>query len=546
MDEAAGRAQESAPAADIEARQGFVTLSPVPPKAQPVELREIVALLAALVAADFLLYPGGGYAGWGLMVLISPFAVWFGMAHKGGCIRTSAYGALGMALLVGARLIWLGDAPTVILGCAVVAAFCCALGGRRCFPGVTTLWFFTALLSGIWNIFGYANGLRKRARLQNITMGGAVLAPFVALLTFAFIFTMANPVFREWVGSRIGDFFEWIRKCPITLGRVWFWAFVAIVFSGAMRGRLGGEELTRIDRMNESSTAGGPESLSSEFLAARNTLVALIVLFAAYLSFEFVYLWLRPIPKGFQYSAYAHEGAAWLTLALAVATFTLGAIFHGRLAHDPRAGFLERLAWVWSAGNFLLAVAVFHRTQIYVHYNGMSRMRMVALFGIGVVIAGYALVIVMVRKRRNLLWLTRRQLWALAATLCLLAVTPVDWFVTRHNVRRIMAGDLPPSVQIAHHPIGASGICELLPLLACSDLQIREGVKAVLADSEIELRQQVRRFKEVSWTHCQVAAAVALSAMGRHSAEWKAHSGDAAYRSRTLKMFRSYTQKWYD
>lgn len=34
-------------------------------------------------------------------------------------------------------------------------------------------------------------------------------------------------------------------------------------------------------------------------------------------------MWFRPFPTGFHYSGYAHEGAFWLTVALAMATITL-------------------------------------------------------------------------------------------------------------------------------------------------------------------------------------------------------------------------------
>jgi hypothetical protein len=46
------------------------------------------------------------------------------------------------------------------------------------------------------------------------------------------------------------------------------------------------------------------------YVAYRNMLVALILLFTAYLGFEFATLWFRAFPEGFHYSGYAHEGAA--------------------------------------------------------------------------------------------------------------------------------------------------------------------------------------------------------------------------------------------
>ncbi len=45
-----------------------------------------------------------------------------------------------------------------------------------------------------------------------------------------------------------------------------------------------------------------------------------ILIYAVYLAFEFHTLWFRVFPKGFYYSGYAHEGAAWLTIGLVLAT----------------------------------------------------------------------------------------------------------------------------------------------------------------------------------------------------------------------------------
>ena len=72
------------------------------------------------------------------------------------------------------------------------------------------------------------------------------------------------------------------------------------------------------------------------FSACRNTLIAVIVLFAVYLIFEFSTLWFREFPEGFYYSGYAHQGAAWLTVALALATGVLSAVFRTKVVQDAR------------------------------------------------------------------------------------------------------------------------------------------------------------------------------------------------------------------
>ena len=74
-------------------------------------------------------------------------------------------------------------------------------------------------------------------------------------------------------------------------------------------------------------------------VASTKAYVAMLVdlyLFAVYLALQFQTLWFRVFPKGFYYSGYAHDGAAWLSAALALATAALSAIFRGAVLQDPR------------------------------------------------------------------------------------------------------------------------------------------------------------------------------------------------------------------
>lgn len=110
----------------------------------------------------------------------------------------------------------------------------------------------------------------------------------------------------------------------------------------------------------------------------------------------------------FVYSGDAHEGAAWLTVALALATFILSLVFRGSVRCDARLPKLRMLAWAWSLENVLLAFAVYNRLFIYVGFNGMTRMRIVGLFGITAVLVGFVVVLVKIAKNHSFVWLIRR------------------------------------------------------------------------------------------------------------------------------------------
>ena len=117
-----------------------------------------------------------------------------------------------------------------------------------------------------------------------------------------------------------------------------FWGGVAWITIGLIRPYVLPDE-------KDERTVLGPETTRSRFYPAyRNTLYAVVGLFAVYLVFEFQTLWFREFPKGFYYAGYAHQGAAWLTIALGLATLLLSVIFRGCVLTDDRLGSLKRTA----------------------------------------------------------------------------------------------------------------------------------------------------------------------------------------------------------
>jgi hypothetical protein len=260
--------------------------------------------------------------------------------------------------------------------------------------------------------------------------------------------------------------------------------------------------------------------------------------------FEFRTLWFREFPKGFYYAGYAHEGAAWLTASLALATVVLSLIFRGGILRDPRLPRLRRMAWIWSAENLVLAATVYNRLHIYVNFNGMTRMRTVALFGVTAVVAGVILVVWKILHNRDFVWLVRRHLAALAVVVYLFALTPVDALVHTYNVNRVLAGDLAPSVQISVHPINAEGILVLRPLLASDNEIIREGIRAMLADCYVEFARSTREHEQQGWTAFQIAERLVVVRLYATRGDWKQFS-DATKRAAALSRFHEYVYQWY-
>jgi hypothetical protein len=522
-------------------------VAPEEPGARPAGVREIAAVAATVLVFDLWIYRGSGFAGYAAFFAAAAALLLLGSSGK---VRPGATALVGgMVLVLAVRLVWLGNAWLATLGFLLLVAFAMAAKGRR--PYVLDLFLYAAqsLVAGFPAVFGYGRVIDRGGVTVPRTGWLKVLLPLAAVLLFGTVFVLANPDVVEAFtrGFRRSWDFVWnsLSRFSPDAAEVVLWGVVAVVTGGLLRPLIRSHLLAPLSREWWGDTdAEEPLFETSLYPAFRNTLAAVTALFAVYLVFEFRTLWFRTFPKGFYYAGYAHEGAAWLTVALAMTTFVLGAIFRGATMRDPRLPRLRRLAWAWSALNLLLALAVYHRMLIYIDFNGMTRMRTVGLFGITAVVVGFLLVVVKIAKDRDFAWLIERQLWTLALAIVLLSVTPVDYLVHFYNVRRVLAGDAAPSVQISVHPINDGGVLALPPLLNCDDPILREGARSILAERAIALGVADREPEASDWTAYQIAEHKLRVELTARRADWEIYL-DAERRAAARKRFDQYAYQWY-
>ncbi|MBN2021803.1 MAG: DUF4173 domain-containing protein [Pirellulales bacterium] len=506
----------------------------------PVRGIELAALLALVVVCDLTIYRGQGFAGYGALFVAAPILLALGIYRPRLGRDVWITGAL--VAVLSAKLVWCGSWLAVAAGFVLIAGLAAALAGQR--PYVLTVAVFASQ-----TVYAGCDGLNQYGRRMAALGAGRtgarwlnVALPLAALLVFGMIFVVANPNVLEVVSARIAamlaDLREWLLHFS-TL-EVVFWIAVAWIGMGLLR------PIVRDWAVRAEVLGDEPDALSEAplFAPLRNTLATVIVLFAVYLVFEFWTLWFHEFPEGFYYSGYAHEGAAWLTFALALATAILSLTFSGRTLRDPRLGQLRRLAWTWSAQNFLLAAAVYNRLGIYVGFNGMTRMRIVGFLGITAVVVGFALVLWKIARSQSFALLIHRHLWTVALAVYVYAILPVDPIVVNYNVGRILAGDLKPSVQITEHPITADGVVYLTPLLDCPDEKIREGVRALLSIRQEEAEQTVERSASLGWTAFQLSDRWALNHLRAGGAEWNTFPTPEARRE-AYDAFKAYAYRWY-
>lgn len=510
---------------------------------EPVRWREILAVVLLVFVADLAIYRGHGFAGYAALFGAVPFLLSLAAPRP----RVSAVAILvGLMLLVlAAKLAWCGHAGLVAAGFALLVAMAMSSIGRVPYLLDVALYAVQTPVAGGAGLAHYARSADQLPRGGSPPGGWlSFVLPVIALIVFGALFILANPElatsFRDTMRQAADAVADWFRHYSPSWGEVFFWIVAAWLTIGLLRPVVDGSVLGNQSEEDRNE----PSAESPLYAAFRNMLLTVIVLFAVYLVFEFKTLWFRTFPKGFYYAGYAHEGAAWLSVALALATLSLSLVFRGRVVTDPRLSRLRKLAWLWSAENLILALAVYNRLFIYIGFNGMTRMRTVGLFGITAVVIGFLLVIWKIVHNRDFVWLLQRHLWTLAIALYLLAVTPVDPIVHTYNVRRVLAGDPAPVVQVSVHPISSEGVLVLHPLAHSRDDIIREGIRAMLADRAERLESLVHRPQREGWTAFQLADQVLFKKLQAVKSDWQPYI-DRKKRQAALDRFHAYAYQWY-
>ena len=499
-------------------------------------------VLAIALLCDLTLYRGHGFGGLAALFAGLPLLMMAGRFRPRHRLDLVVVG--GMLLVAAARMAWNGNLLLAAVGVTLVAAWGMILSGLRPYLPDLLGFVFHLPIAGMLEL---AKPREWRTGPRPKTPQGSLLSvtlPLIALGCFAGLFTLANPNLREFVAARLTQVSDWLGSWfrNIQILEIWFWAGVIWLATGALRPLVKGGLL---ETFFEGTPPPQDDGTGTDLYPAyRNTLSALVALFAVYLVFEFRTLWFREFPKGFHYSGYAHEGAFWLTVALALATLILSLMFRGRLLDDPRTGRLQRLAQVWSLQNFLLAVTAYHRLTIYIGFNGMTWMRFVGFYGITAVVLGLVLVLVKIARRESFPWLVQRQLWVLGFVIFAFSVTPVDGLAMRYNTRRILAGDPAPSVQISVHAIDAEGLAAIVPLLDAENSVIRQGIRARLARASTERNAQEARRAEKGWTTWQGAEVELHRRLEGARDRFRDLEGTDGQET-AWEAFRQYAYQWY-
>ena len=379
-----------------------------------------------------------------------------------------------------------------------------------------------------------------------------MVTPVAVTVVFILIFSAANPVVEKFVRTAMEQIGEWLREFfrMISPWRIFTWLLWLMFFAGLIRPLVKSQQADRLAARPEGLGPSGTAAADpASYSAALSTLIAVNMLFLLFNGLDSVYLYFKAaLPEGISYSTYSREGCFWLTMALALSTFVIGAIFKGGLNSHKRKGVLHTLSYIWAGQNALLAIGALRRLQMYIGYNGLTRLRIVGIYGVILVVIGLAFMMWKVARRKRFLWLLRRDMLAFWTAAVILAVTPRDWVCSTYNVSQVMAGNPKPLTLLHGQKMSPGSYPPLIPLLDYEhkgedkermEATVRKGIAGLLGRQLVQMESKPPR----SWTDWQGSRAWALRRLKavEDRLDTTAQTGFGS----AEKALRDHTRRWW-
>ncbi|MDZ4850722.1 MAG: DUF4153 domain-containing protein [Pirellulaceae bacterium] len=504
-----------------------------------------------------------GYMGYSIFILLAANMLFIGVRLAsiqrvnpiGGTSPSLSWPVVVILLCLGigcSRMIWQGNMAVAVFTIVLIGMLSLGLHDKSLTLGRALFHWIYSSIDGVFAWFKLYDCFPLLSLLLRRWPWMAWGIPVAVCFVFLVPLTLAHP-------SLVADLVTFIQHTIENLC-LWIleWDYLEIIVIAIVAAMSLGLLLpTRWVSLESSASPKTKADACSDLVyqIVRNTLIAVIAVFAGFLIFEFHTLWFRVYPPNFHYSGYAHQGAAWLTIVLAMSTILLSTMFSSTTHVHPKLKGLQVLAKLWFCCNLLLVIAVYYRLSIYVGFNGLTRLRIVGYVGVTCVLIGFVLVMYRVLRSRSWTWLINRQLWTLAISLFFLSVLPMDWLSHRWNASQIVAGRLSPAVQIAVQPVSDEGLICMIELIHSEDTILREGILVKLAERDLHLRRVAHPSRDsnddeestigTAWKDFQGSTHLLSKKLAAIDDELRPFRESPALRIRAWQAFRNWAMQWY-
>ncbi len=509
-------------------------------------IKSVFTSIAVMIGAYFLWAQNFGNSGFALFLVATALLMVWNLAseiHVG--VNYTRVALFGAGMTVGCvRLVWQPNA-LVCLACVLhLLAIGLAMQGRTKGYFDLILFALQSIAGGVvrWTQMPWGRLLNGMSRNQLAWLSWGI--PLLAGIAFLIPLIQSHPELAAAVLRNLSVLFDssWHWMTHLNFLALLIVAIVGIWSLGVLLPCFG---TMRATECVDSANGSGQACSQTAYFASRNTLIVVSCIFVWFLAVEIRATWFRQFPEGFIYSTYAHQGAAWLTVALGMSTIALSVLFRSEVHKHPQIMTLQRLAWFWSFCNVLLVIAVFYRLILYVNFNGLTRMRIIGFVGVACVFAGFAIVNFRILRQKSPVWILHKQVWAFLWSIYILALLPMDAIAHRWNEACIRSGMLAPAVQIAVHSISDEGLLCLLPLLDSENEEIRYGVTALLADRHASDLSAHPIESNSDWTQFHGSTQLLQYQLEQFFPKLEPFVLSNDMRRRAIERFRSWTMRWY-
>ncbi|MEP5730681.1 MAG: DUF4173 domain-containing protein [Sulfitobacter sp.] len=252
------------------------------------------------------------------------------------------------------------------------------------------------------------------------------LLPLIVGSVFLQLFVGANPVFEQWLDQA--------TRLNISVGdpsRVVFWSFIAF----AVYPFVAFINLSKSFKSGPTRRFSLPKSVDG-IINARSITISLFLFNAMFLTqnaTDIAFLWgSAALPEGLTYAQYAQAGAYPL-MATSILAGLFVLISRGFITSAP---LLKLLLFVWILQNIFLVSSALTRLGLYIDVYGLTYLRIRAGIGMGLVLAGMALLAWQ-------LWFSKSNTWvsALFAGVCATTIyagcfVNFGYVIARENLTR--------------------------------------------------------------------------------------------------------------
>ena len=321
--------------------------------------------------------------------------------------------------------------------------------------------------------------------------------PIIITLIFFFLYRIANPNFLEFTKAIN---FEWL-SLPLVRFFILSLVFIYGLLSHQTIKYLEKKDLaknddieTRTESAHQEGFIGNKISIENEVFIGASLLIMLNILLAIVNGIDIVKLWPNQVlPENQEsYSQYLHSGIQMLIASIILAVAIIMFFFRGYFNYMKNALWLKVLAYIWLAQNVILLVSSIIRNNMYVQDYGLSHKRIGVFIYLFLAIIGLVFTLIKIAKKKNNMFLFRKNAWAFY--LVLLIATPVSWdlVVTNFNLNLAQKQDKTPDI---HYLSGLShtNLKLLLPFFDIAPQSLYIGNR-LSTDSNHDLNEKITLF----------------------------------------------------